>query len=93
MQAILLVPVVQAQELLFLSNQFQQSMVQISLYQDQKLKDVQIVQDLERLVIKFSLFSCIKWEYIVYWIFFLPAAFLLVPPIPVWNKLLNWDLN
>ena len=60
MQAILLVPVAQARELLFLSNQFQQSMVQISLYQDQKLKDVQIVQDLERLVIKFSLFSCIK---------------------------------
>jgi hypothetical protein len=57
MQAILLVLGAQTQELLFLSNQFQQSVVQISLYQDLKRKDVQIVQDLERLVIKFSLFS------------------------------------
>jgi len=56
MQAILLVLGAQTQELLFLSNQFQQSVVQISLYQDLKQKDVQIVQDLERLVIKFSLF-------------------------------------
>lgn len=57
MQAILLVLGAQTQELLFLLNQFQQSVVQISLYQDLKRKDVQIVQDLERLVIKFSLFS------------------------------------
>ena len=91
MQAILLVLGAQTQEHLFLSNQFQQSVVQISLYQDLKRKDVQIVQDLERLVIKFSLFSVSSDKMCCILIFFLPAAFLIVSPIPGWNELLNWD--